>query len=153
MIRNDSKVNVEVSNVVSRGNISACVGRVGPHGCEDYALVLKPCKLMSYDDKSSVYYYLQCEPPAQSGFPVGLVNNMCISSFAGHHVDKTMTPGAVISVDNLDINTSNPLSQCDHQVKESTAVEDVAWLEAEVPDTHCSGSICGMSVMNWKKIR
>ena len=106
---------------------------------------------MSYDDKSSVYYYLQCKPPGQSGVPVGLVNEMCISSFTGHHVDKTMTPGAVISVDNLDINTVNPLSQCDHQVKESTAVEDVALLGAEVPDTHCSGSICGMSVMNWKK--
>ena len=151
MIRNDSKVNVEVSNVVSRGNIGACVGTVGPHGCEDYVLVLKPCKLMSYDDKSSVHYYLQCEPPAQSGSPVGPVNEMCISSLAGHRVDKTMTPGAVISVDNLDINTTNPLSQCDHQVKECTAVEDVALLEAKVPDTHYSGSICGMSVMNWRK--
>ena len=106
---------------------------------------------MSCDDKSTVHYYLQCEPPAQSGFPVGPVNEMCIYSFAGHHVDKAMTPDAVISVDNLDIDTTNPLSQCDRQVRECTAVEDVTLLETRVPDTHCSGSICGVSVMNWKK--
>ena len=129
-------VNNDVNNIskLSQNDNGFCVSVASSCNCpdvhhnDDYCtLVLKPCKSVDYAGKSIVHYYL-------------------------HHRSDIGHIDAVASINKVNTNITNLVSQGSCQSSKCVRVVNIEVDDTEMPDIDYMDAVNIMSVMNWVKL-
>ena len=114
-------------------------------------LILKPCKSVDYTGKSIVYYYLQYTAVDVGGHPGDAADGHNAFSIAGHHRCAIANIDGVASVNKVNTNITNSLSQGSCQLSGCVRVVNTEADETEMPYSDCMDEARLISVMNWVK--
>ena len=115
-------------------------------------LILKPCKSVDYAGKSIVHYYLQYTAADVGGHPGDAADGHNAFSIAGHHRSDIANIDGVASVNKVNTNITNSLSQGSCQSSECVRVVNIEADETEMSYIDRMDGVRIISVMNWVKL-